>query len=413
MSKKLTDIEKINRRVDRENHRKLVKHNLFIIRELYQIIALKESYPIQTLYNYLFADEYEAGTDNLDRKCRDKFQHLMFDTVNISDSAKKKLIDCGISSEYFFTEFIKASESLEDDINDYLEDDKTYKEVENNDDSFSKIKNNPEAILLSSIRESILCEYETIVNNDGTPLIIAITELVKRANNCAITDARRVYTLTDKIAFFQSPELYTGKNIYELYKSLLEQYNQDMEAEIDVSSITKMSDKNIYNNVFESNAISCNYFIIRELLKIFAELDDVGNIIEKFYAYLNISEAEYQNIINTGIANNVELVDKLIPFKFPSNMFRGDKPAYILMHKSLKNEIKYYLSGSQNKLDYEIFTNMLKLNILYINHLENVTLVFPVYNLFQTLKQADSSSNIDWNDLIQRYPELLSNSPLQ
>ena len=401
MAKKLSENEKFNKDREREEFHNLVKYNLFLIRELFQLIAIKESYSVQALYTYLFADEYDESTENIEKKCRDKYQHLMYDTCNISETAKNKLIDCGIAPDYFSTKYIEVNDELDDDLQTYL----------------YSAKNSPQKqnetidVQLSTFRASLLLNYETIKDVDGTPLIYFIRELVNRANNCTYNNKKELYTLTDKVALFQSPEYYTGKNTRKLYETLLEQYKNSDTCVADTSRIPTVNGKNIYTNKQKSEAISANYFIVRELYKLFAEIDDVGNALEKFYSYLNISEQDYQNIIDTGIADNKALAEKLIPFQFPANMFRGDNPTYITMDKSIINEINYYLKNGKNNMDYQIFLTFLRLQILYVNRPENISLVFPVYNLLHTIKQADTSAEIDYKEFLQKHPTLLANPP--
>lgn len=425
MYKKISDKEKMNKEMDSRNYHDIIRFNLFIIRELYQFVAIKESVSVQNLYTYLFADDYEPDTPNISKKCADKFYHALTDSPYAIQTAITKLVNCGISPEYFSTEYIKTNEIIESDAWEYLL-------TERN--NFTEKHNISEDVRLTDFRESLSYEFESITNMDGTPLITHIRILILNASNYK-GKITHVYNVAEKLAYFHPEKKYNTTSIQELYKRLGQKYleqeqqkeqnkeqnekqnekqNEEQNEEQNkeqsksikeiINKIPDISDKNIYSNKIASENIKANYFIIRELYLLYAEMDDIGNALDKFYATLNITEEEYEKIISTGIANNKYLSEKLLPFHFPVNMFRGDKPTLIKMHPVLKNYIFDYLD---NSLDYTEFLEKLRIEILYINHAENITLIFPIYSLFCAVKENQDCVDIDWLEFAINHPELV------
>lgn len=406
--KALTDIQKHNNSMDRKSYNELIKFNLFLIVELCKLIALKEFISVNDVYFHLFAEHFkDRAPADIEKSCRDKYYHAITNSQHSIESAVKKLTACGVSPEYFETEYIQTSTTLHDSVILYLETCKTDK---------------PKS--LQKIRETLSQECESILNKDGTLLIYSIKKLLLDMSKCPISPSE-LKDLTDKIACFQADTICNGKNVQKVYESLLIKYSGVLKNK-ELPTIKVSSSKNIYNQKKSSMNTQANYAVIRELFLLFAEMDGIGNASEKFYATLDMSEKDYQNIIDTGIADNKKLAEKLLPFLFPANMFRGDNPSLINMHSTIKNAISLYI-GVINKKDREFpnesakklarqsarqsLRKSLRIELFYINRIENITLFFPVYSLYNAAKNSQESADIDWILFALAHPEIVEYSP--
>ena len=110
------------------------------------------------------------------------------------------------------------------------------------------------------------------------------------------------------------------KEIKSLYQEMIQKGSVGSDY---IEGIAEAKAKNIYKNKKSNEITKYNYFVIRELYRLLSDLEDMDHAMELFYAFLGMSQNEYQEIIKTGIADNRYFYDKLLPFQFPVSMFRG------------------------------------------------------------------------------------------
>ena len=318
-----------DKRAEKENERETIyeirRKNLFIIRELVQFICIKEKTSINDFYFYLFNDLIE-DKKNILKKSADRYAHLMFDTgKNNINKITSNFINCGISPEYFDNQEIKFTDDspygLKAHIDEYLSLVRNSLNDKANDDLDDDLKG-----ALICLRESISEHYLEIVNLDGTPMIDNIRLLV----NNMIQHRRNEYAVLGEKPKLDSACLYAiaislPYNIHKIAESLL----------------SDTLNKNIYTNKKSSENIKINYLLIRTIFEILCEIDEIISP-DAFYELLEMSKKEYDNIIDTGIAENKLMFSKLGKYAFSHTIFRGDNPSLIKMHSTIKDTTKKY-----------------------------------------------------------------------
>ena len=379
-----------------------LKFNLFLIREMTHLLSVKKKSSAKTLYLYLFADKYtskitdKTQLNDILYKCQDKFQHVLYNDFTNIDSVLEKLDACGISSNLIKKTYFNTNKTIANAIHIRI---KTYEDENINDNDME----DDEIGFLAAFRETLLDSYETILNFDGTPLVESIYTLINRATlYVSNLTNKQFFNYIDKIPFILSNNFYTEKTIKQIYSELIEKNSIDKLNNLDLSAFKEGSTKNIYYAVSKEN-IKINYFLIKEILKLFASIDDVGNILEKYYSFLDVDEEEYDNMVQKGMADNKKLSQKLCPYLFPINMFRSDKPALLPMNSKLYEEVQKYI-GAKNT---DSFQEFLKIHLLYISYPENLMLLLSTYYLFKDIVLDEKSVYYDWEDFAVNHPELV------
>lgn len=334
-----------------ELHR-IRKHNLFIIRELVHFIGIKEKTSISDFYFYLF-NESISDKKNIVKKCADRYAHLMYDigTNNITNIIDY-FTECGISPEYFDNQEIKftdeSSYGLKEEINYYLS-------LIRRGEIADKVEDE-----LAYLREMLSEHYSEIVNLDGTSMIDSIRLLV----NNIIRYKRDNYNDLGKTTNIDSVSL---EAMALSLPNVIENLSSDT------------LDKNIYTNKKSSENIRINYLLIRTIFEILCEIDELISL-DRLYELLEISQKEYDNIVDTGVAENKMLFSKLYKYGFSHSIFRGDNPSLIKMYPPVKNITKEFLNAQISANEYK---EKIKEQILYINHSKNADLVLSVYSMYR------------------------------
>lgn len=422
-----------------------VKFNMLIIRELYDLIASQESSkiefeetgenytPVTELALYLFLDTLKDNDKKGSKlkKCQDKYSHMLYDTPYILNEVSHKLISCGISPEYVTADenitIIDVDSDIEQLIKNYLAslklkrknnkktDDITddilqeiknkYKYLENGEVSYYsklKTKNKEEKsdipkVLLKTIQPVLHDYYDRIYNLDGSLLIDSIKRLVLESKKY-VADRDFLSEIGVEISNIQLDNYYTNastKKIYSYYAKQLAEKNPEIP---NVNPVRKDKVNLIENS---NNIISHNFFIVRELYLILAELENITDALDKFYSILDIPQNDYESIIQTDSVTDFEIINKLVRFNFPVSIFRKDNLTYLPMRKNLEYLIQDYFINN----DYDEFYTKLKLEMIYTNYEENAVLFMLVYNI---LKAVIEEEDTHWSDLVTKYPDLLT-----
>lgn len=416
--------------------------NYLLIRELYRLVCTYENKGnMSQFYIYLFGDfeEYfkEKDQENILKKCRNRFCKFLEIGEGDMTGANNKLFHIGIPDKYFIDTLFNINEEIEKQI-----------EI-----SFLKIHEKQEAERgkkYFKIFQSLLKNYyEDITINNGDeeiPVIVFMSDLhrrilklseLKKEFNKKIRDeickmmgekskeeivfveavpglyywAFKEAEKEENIQFEIAKNIMTSKihknmgmkEIKALYQEIIQKGYADSNY---IERIEEAKVKNIYKNRKPSDEIKYNYFVIREVYRLFSDLEDMEHAMERFYDFLGTSQNEYQEIIKTGIADNQYFYAKLCSFQFPVSMFRGDNPVIMNMNNELKHEVENYFRKieeaekkfnkkqigerecKEKRSEYLMnFRYFLKLEICYMHHIENHILVFAVARMLEAIKE--------------------------
>ncbi len=386
-----------------DKHEKL-RINYLLIRELYKLVCIhNHANNMSDFYVYLLADSLEKIGDRKDsfQRCGNNFRKFLETGYGNMTGASKKLIDVGIPEKYFEDELFDMNEEIEEIVTKFAENNKDWKK------------------LLNELPELLEKYYEDITVECGKDCSIPVIVFM------SILD-RRIYSFVGNNTEESIYKLISGKEdedliraiIFERYKDTLAETEKNEEEQREIADIIiksqihknmgskeiaglyrkiiKFNDidsgyidkakttgtKNVYRNTKPNEAVRYNYFIIREVYKLLSDIDGINHPMDKFYDYLEIKKQDYDEIIETGIADNKHFYNKLSQFLFPASMFRGDNPVVIKMSMTLRKKIKDYFD-IKNMID---FRYSLKFEICYMYHTENYILVFAVARMLETIK---------------------------
>ena len=138
--------------------------------------------------------------------------------------------------------------------------------------------------------------------------------------------------------------------------------------------------------------LSMNYFIIREVYGYMASIDKIKRAKEKFYKYLNIEPTNYDKLAELGIGNVPETVQKLVECGFSDTLFRKDAPTLIKMSDNLFDAAYDYLYNKAMSLPD--FHGFLVAEIGSVQNTDNTLLVVSVRRLISKI-QADPDVTLE------------------
>lgn len=345
--------------------------NFLIIREMFNLIKDKRV-SNSDFYAYIF---------DMDKS---KAEVIMTSIVNTGygdiEKYSKKLIEYGLSKEYFSKEnpeFIQASEFIINNYRDYLITSKiTKNEYDDTQEELAikEIEREEQQELRIYNRKILLEDIFTVKNKDGSLVIDCLRNILLdylEINKKAVSE---LYDMSAHIVDTTATAFLSQKQIQQYYI-----YTTWNFTKYDIADLSgKVNSKKIYGK--KSNGFT--FYLIRETYQILSQIDaNRPDALERFYNYLEISEADYQSIIDSNLAPNKKMADLLTPFKYPASLFRGDTPAEYDVSDDIKSYYKeYYCNG-----DYDLFNNALTVYLCYKISSDNIGLVMPTLALINHL----------------------------
>lgn len=308
----------------------------------------------------------------------------------------KKLIEYGLSEEYFSKnnpEYIQAPDEV---VNLYAE----YLDLENKliEDPYGKEKKtgkfdinklSPEERKKEEQRDKIRDDNRDHKKYMKTTLLENIFLIKNKDDSLVIDCLRNVILDYLEINTKTVPELYdisahivdTTPTAY-LSQKQIQQYYANTASDFIKYNIADLSGKISARKIYGKKNNGFTFYLIRESYQILSQIDaDRPDALDKFYNYLELSEKDYKLMIDTNVAPNKKMADLLIPFKYPASLFRGDVATEYDISDDIKNYYKdYYCNG-----DYDLFNNALKVYLCYKISSDNIGLVMPTLALINYL----------------------------
>ncbi len=348
------------------NRAKTIQANFLIIREVFNMIKDSRTSNIDF---WLYLLDWENTPENAE-KAEAHFTALIRFGAGDSIKHAKKLISHGISAEYFNESptFIKADPAIQYVYDITTEESKEYYK--------SKKKNESKTYSLQERREVLLENIFTIKNLDGTLVIDCMRNLLMDMYHIS----ESTYDLGKYLTDLKAGSHLSQKNLKKYYKDVAKKFADQLTIpELPTGTV---SDKKIYTAV-DSEKGSFTLFIIRETYAVLAAMNGINNYMQNFYEFIDISEDEYQNMIDTGIIFNKELLQKFEPFKYPASLFRGENPIEIDVCRDIKEY--YYYMKCNPKFDIKKFRHYLKIFLCYKISNDNFALIIPTCSLIEAM----------------------------
>lgn len=365
----------------------IYRTNFLIVRDLFNLIK-DTKISNSDFYAYIF---------NMDKT---KSEITMTSIVNTGygdiNTYSKKLIEYGLSEEYFLKdnpEYIQAPDEV---VNLYLE----YLDMETKliPDPYAKQKKagtfdfnklSPKEQEAENERNEMRAENRDHKNYIKMTLLENIFSIKNKDDSLIIDCLRNILLDYSKINKETFPELYdmsahiidTTPTAYLSQKQIQKYYTYTVSDFIryDIADLSgKISSKNIYGK--KNNGFT--FYLIREAYQILSQIDaDRPDALDKFYKYLEVSEEDYESMIATNVAPNKKMADLLTPFKYPASLFRGDTPTGY----DISDDIKIYYNEYYCNGYYDLFNTALTFYLCYKISTDNIGLVFPTLALIKHL----------------------------
>ena len=375
------------RDLSKDENRKTIAVNLFIIREIFNLIKDKRI-SNSDFYSYIF---------DMDKSSSEMTMTSIVNTGygNVEKFAKK-LIEYGLSEEYFSKnnpEYIQAPDEV---VNLYAE----YLDLENKliEDPYGKEKKtgkfdinklSPEERKKEEQRDKIRDDNRDHKKYMKTTLLENIFLIKNKDDSLVIDCLRNVILDYLEINTKTVPKLYdisahivdTTPTAY-LSQKQIQQYYANTVSDFIKYNIADLSGKISARKIYGKKNNGFTFYLIRESYQILSQIDaDRPDALDKFYNYLELSEKDYKLMIDTNVAPNKKMADLLIPFKYPASLFRGDVATKYDISDDIKNYyIDYYCNG-----DYDLFNNALTVYLCYKISSDNIGLVMPTLALINYL----------------------------
>lgn len=334
-----------------DTSKEIIRVNMLIIREIFNSIR-----PKQITYSMFYNAIYSG---NKSGNAEASYSTLIYNGQGNLKIFSEKLIEYGISAEYFAERLIDADEC----ILDYFKG--------NAQDSVQTP--------ISACRDVLNYNIFSVKNLDGTLIIDCIKNIIDDILGTPAEKNESLYILTDKIADKKPSSHLSQKQVLDYYKNVVKNHPLDSimdETVMDMPEGTLAEKKFLYYS--ESEKISATLFLIQETYRLFASLENIPDYMEKFYSYLEIPENEYQDMADNDTIKTKHLMKKLEPFKYPASLFRSDSPTKLTVCKEIAEAYSEYRLC---KISYEAFQSILKLNLFYKVSTDNIGLVIPTYAL--------------------------------
>ena len=339
----------------REQSKDWIRINLLIIREIFNLIKNKQlKNPM--FYNFIYTGGTSANAEI-------NYNTLVVNGQGNTKIFSEKLIEYGISPEYFDNQLIIADDSVINSFQLFCKDSSIYP--------------------ITKCREILKYKIFTIKNTDGTFIIDCIQNIIDDIIQTPTEKNESVYILTDKISDKKPTSHLTQSQVFSYYKNTICNYPQDSIMDEDIIDMPqgKVALKKILHHT-DSEKISTTLLIIRETYRLLAQQENIANYMDEFYSYLEIPENEYQNMIDNGTVKTRHLLNKLEPFKFPSTLFRSDNPSDIDVEKEIMDACLDY---QIKQITIEDFQAILKLHLYYKISTRNLGLVIATYALINEI----------------------------
>ena len=379
---------KTNKMIDRtyasHDREYIIKNNFLFIREIFNVI---KDYRTSNIDFWLYLLDWENTPENAEKAEAHFTALIRFGTGNSMKHAKK-LIAHGISAEYFNESpaFIIADPAIQYVYDIATEENEAYYD--------SKKKNESKIYSLQERREVLLENIFTIKNLDGTLVIDCMRNLLMDMYHIS----EPTYDLGKYLTDLKAGSHLSQKNLKKYYKDVAEKFAKQLT--IPALPTGTVSDKKIYTAV-DSQKGSFTLFIIRETYAILAAMNGINNYMNNFYEFIDISEDEYQNMIDSEIISNKLLVQKFAPYKYPASLFRGENPTEMDVCRDIK---EYYFSYKNNtKFDIEKFRHYLKVYLCYKISNDNFALIIPTCSLIEAMLDTLPYTNFLSDDELKIY----------
>lgn len=144
--------------------------------------------------------------------------------------------------------------------------------------------------------------------------------------------------------------------------------------------------------------LSMNFFIIREVYGYMASIDKIKKSKEKFYDYLEIKPESYDKLIELGVGKATTAIQKLIECGFSDTIFRKDSPTTIKMSDTLFDTAYEYLFNKNITLPD--FHDFLAAEIGSIQNTDNTLLVVSVRRLISNIQKTPESTLDNFMDIL-------------
>lgn len=343
--------------------------NLCIIRELFKLIKPKEI-SMPEFYSFLAAGWNDISKEELDLFI-DGFEHAIRGNGDIKKFIRI-LTEYGISEEYFmdnrpmdadadilakFTEYCKGTDRV--------------------------TENGIDKIRLKECRQALLSQVFSVKNLDGTLVVHCLKRIILDMQHINKNENLELFDLAEKISQLELHSHLSQDRLKKYYEDFAKNYkNQEIPALPKQGS----KSKNIYSSKATGDTICDTLFLIREAYLALASIDKpeepAEESAEKFYAQINISEEEYEEMLSSKQVDARKLLCTFAPYKFPASLFRGDSATVLCMDK----DMEHALSDYRNEIiGLEQFRILLKLNLFYCVKPKNFLFFFAVYSLYNKI----------------------------
>lgn len=378
------DYEKNKRNAD---HLTIYRTNFLIVRDLFNLIK-DTRISNSDFYAYIFDMNKSDSEITMTSIINTGYGNI--------EKHSKKLIEYGLSEEYFSKENPEYIQAPDEVINLYVE----YLDLENKliEDPYSKEKKaktfdfnklSPEEQKAERKRNKMRDENRDHKNYMKMILLENIFSIKNKDGSLVIDCLRNILLDYSEINKEAVPKLYdmsahivdTTPTAYLSQKQTQQYYIDTVSdfAKYDIADLSgKVSSKKIYGK--KNNGFT--FYLIREAYLILSQIDaDRPDALDKFYNYLGVSEEDYESMIDTNVAPNKKMADLLTPFKYPASLFRGDAPT----EYDISDDIKIYYNEYYCNGDYDLFNNALTVYLCYKISSDNIGLVMPTLALIKHL----------------------------
>lgn len=392
------------RDLSKDEKRKTIAINLFIIREIFKLInngklslgqfyafllASERKYTLEKMFSV--CEEFEVSLDDfysdlllvenksidntknvndvenelIEKKAISRISTYLKNTEGNLDTLFNTLIGYGISSEFFDGERIGVSKNLWNDCKLYF-----------GEDSIRSAQDR------KKIQQELIEEIYTICNLDGSLVIESIRDIIMDMTHTNITENYNStdVTLLQQIDNYHVPQgvSYTQNNLIKLYSLMAKQVGEEVFT-FDV----KTSDFSRITKTANNESVCDNLFIIIKTYQMFASIEGIQDADEKLKNYLDLKKDDYEDLTNgdTVCINSKDIAEKLSIYRFPATLFRADHPTMINLSQNIMDAFDTF------KTDYDIilFEFRLKFWLTYCIDTQNIVLILAVYSLFKSL----------------------------
>lgn len=375
----------------KKNH-EIVAVNLLIITRMF--LLMKDSrLDLKMFVAYLYGEQLSFElkgnqlvlSSNLVKKMEKAYrcyEAFIYHDYGRIGRVRGKLLEYGISSEFFddkAAEYLLGEQIVINTFVNYLD-------------------NGRKSSLLLEDCKKILHEYIfTVKNKDGSLIVDCVRNMMLDMLSINKSDNGALYYLADELAHITPVTQLSRLSYKKYYNNILK--NVDLIQPQKLPELPRSTYSSRVGNPLEKHQktyrwqnIQLSLFIIRESYRVFAEVDQIPDALDKFYAELGISENEYDKmLLDYEQIDNRKLGVIFTKYKYPASVFHAEKPSRIKLCSMINELLQEYFDSKtgrycmQEMIEDDDLYDKFKFYLLYRMDSDNYEITIATMSLLAAI----------------------------